>query len=248
MQRYFIDSNLVDKDLKKAIIKDLDFHHIKNVMRMKINDEIIVCFDNLQYRAKIASFLKDYVEITLIEEIKQKNELFRNITIAHGLTTREKREEVIDKITALGCYTYIPVLLKKCVVKLNDHYQKQTERFNRIAKEAAEQSQRSKILEVQDPIPFKELLKKTNDYDICLFASTKQDPKDLTFWNVLNNPKYQNILILIGPEAGIDDLEEETLIKANWHPITLGKRILRTELAPVMIMSIISFFDDQEVK
>ena len=130
--------------------------------------------------------------------------------------------------------------MKKSVVKLvKEKEQKQTERLQKIAKEASEQSHRTKILKVELPITFNELLKLEKNYDICLYASTILDPKDESFKSIIRNQKYKNILILVGPEAGIDDAEISRL--ASWTPITLGPRILRTEVAPLYIMSSISY-------
>ena len=174
------------------------------------------------------------------EELHEEKELPRNVTIAHGLVSREKKEETIQKITQLGAVGYIPVLMKKSIVKLNKEKEdKQTERLQKIAKEASEQSHRVKELKVNLPITFSELLKLEKEFDICLYASTVLNPKDESFKQIIRNIKYQNILILVGPEAGIDESEIQKL--KNWVPITLGPRILRTEVAPLYIMSAISY-------
>ena len=130
--------------------------------------------------------------------------------------------------------------MKKSIVKLNKEKEdKQTERLQKIAKEASEQSHRVKELKVNLPITFSELLKLEKEFDICLYASTVLNPKDESFKQIIRNIKYQNILILVGPEAGIDESEIQKL--KNWVPITLGPRILRTEVAPLYIMSAISY-------
>ena len=238
MQRYFVDKTNVS--LPFIYITGDDCHHIKNVMRMNIKDQVIVSDQDNSWIAIIKSIENQQVTLEVEEELKENKELPVNVTIAHGLVSREKKEETIQKITQLGAVSYIPVLMKKSVVKLvKEKEQKQTERLQKIAKEASEQSHRTKILKVELPITFNELLKLEKNYDICLYASTILDPKDESFKSIIRNQKYKNILILVGPEAGIDDAEISKL--ASWTPITLGPRILRTEVAPLYIMSSISY-------
>lgn len=241
MQRYFINEENVLLDANKIIIKGKDVHHIKNVMRMKIGDEIICSTEHNSYLVKITS-INDFVETSIIDKLNKSNELMVEVTIAHGLTTREKREEVIQKITQLGALKYIPVLTEKSVVKISDNIEKQTERLNKIAKEASEQSQREKILKVSLPISINELIKLKDEYDVSFIASTKLDAKINNLNKNLKNKK--KILIVIGPEAGFSEKEENKLMENGFIPISLGKRILRCEVAPLYIMSVISYLDE----
>lgn len=238
MQRYFVDKNNIN--LPYIYITGDDCHHIFNVMRMKIGEMVYISDRETSYKAVIQQMEKERITLIVEQELDEQKELPRNITIAHGLVSREKKEETIQKITQLGAVAYIPVLMKKSVVKLNkEKEEKQTERLQKIAKEASEQSHRIKELKVNLPITFNELLKLEKNYDICLYASTVLDPKDESFKQIIRNSKYTNILVLVGPEAGIDESEISKL--TNWTPITLGPRILRTEVAPLYIMSAISY-------
>ena len=112
--------------------------------------------------------------------------------------------------------------------------------MQKIAKEASEQSHRTKILEVKEAVSFKEFLKMSKDYDLCLYAYENSNKED-SFKNLLKNKKYKNILILVGPEGGISEKEVKLLNEANFYPVTLGPRILRTQVAPLYIMSAISY-------
>jgi 16S rRNA (uracil1498-N3)-methyltransferase len=238
MQRYFVEKSSVI--LPNIYITGDDCHHIKNVMRMNIGDKVYVSDQDNSWIAIIESIDLNQVVLKVEKELDEQKELPLNITIAHGLVSREKKEETIQKITQLGAVSYIPVLMKKSVVKLvKEKEQKQTERLQKIAKEASEQSHRTKLLNVELPITFNELLKLENNYDICLYASTVLNPKDQSFKKIIKEQKYNNILILVGPEAGIDESEISKL--TNWTAITLGPRILRTEVAPLYIMSAISY-------
>ncbi len=240
MQRYFVNKEAIDEISMTATISGSDVHHITIVMRMQLNDKIYLCDNDKSYIAKITYFDEEVVKLELIEKLEGNPELPINVTIAHGLVNREKKEETIQKITQLGAVKYIPVLMKKSIVKIvKEKEQKQTERLQKIAKEASEQSHRIKELIVENPITFKELLKRSNEYDACLFASTVEDAKSTTFKQVLKNASIKNILVLVGPEAGIDQAEIDIL--KGWIPITLGPRILRTEVAPLYIMAAISY-------
>ena len=131
--------------------------------------------------------------------------------------------------------------MERCNVKLNDEkLNKKVDRMNKIAKEASEQSHRTRKLVVESPIDFKNLLKFKNEYDLCLYAYEVID-KDESLKNILKQKKYQNILILVGPEGGISLKEVEMLNSVGFIPISLGPRILRTEVAPTYVMAAISY-------
>ena len=216
MQRYFILDNNIDLINKTIMITNNDVHHIKNVMRMKLDDNIICCDNKNSYLCKIITITNEYVKAEILDKISESNELDVDITIAHGLTTREKREEVIDKITELGAINYIPILCEKSVVRISDNIIKQTERLQKIAKEASEQSQRSRILNVCLPISIDELINKKNEFDLLFIASTRIDPN---VNNLIKNIKPQSkILFLVGPEAGFSLLEEQKLLDAGFIP------------------------------
>lgn len=240
MQRYFVDKSTIDYQSKNVVLSGNDAYHIRVVMRMKINDLIYLCDNEKSYIGKIIDITEDQVIAILIEELDSNPELDVEVTIAHGLVCREKKEDTIQKITQLGAVKYIPVQMKKSVVKIiKEKEQKQTERLQKIAKEASEQSHRIKELEVVNPILFNELLKLKDSYDACLYASTVEDSNSVTFKKIIKDVNIKKILVLVGPEAGIDKSEIELL--NGWIPISLGPRILRTEVAPLYIMSAISY-------
>lgn len=239
MQRYFIKEKNVSNHF--VYINGDDYYHITKVMRMEIGDKIIVC-DNFQsWLCKIEQFTSDTVVASILERLDEKKELPIKITIAHGVVRREKMEEVIDKITQLGANQYIPVIMEYCNAKLNDDkLERKLERMNKIAKEASEQSHRTHLLEVHKPISFNELINRKNQFDLCLYAY-EVISKDKSLKEILQNEKFDNILILIGPEGGISEKEAELLNKNSFIPVSLGPRILRTEVAPSYILSAISY-------
>ena len=191
MQRYFVESSNIINGY--VYINGEDYHHITKVMRMKIDDEIIVCDNQDSYLCKIIEINAECVTSQIFKKLDEKKELPVNVTIAQGVVRREKAEEVIDKITQLGANKYLMVNMERCNVKLND------EKLN------------------------------------------KKVDKDESLKNILKQKKYQNILILVGPEGGISLKEVEMLNSVGFIPISLGPRILRTEVAPTYVMAAISY-------
>ena len=156
MQRYFVESSNIINGY--VYINGEDYHHITKVMRMKIDDEIIVCDNQDSYLCKIIEINAECVTSQIFKKLDEKKELPVNVTIAQGVVRREKAEEVIDKITQLGANKYLMVNMERCNVKLNDEkLNKKVDRMNKIAKEASEQSHRTRKLVVESPIDFKNL-------------------------------------------------------------------------------------------
>ena len=241
MQRYFINESesLIDLSNNLLVVKGDDAHHMINVMRMSIGDKIYACFDNKTFIASISSMSKRDVTLDIIEEVIENKELPCVVTIAQGLVRKEKMEEVIDHITEMGASFYLPVMMKRSNVKVNaEKGDKKLIRFNKIAKEAAEQSHRTKKLEVLDLVSFKDFIKFSKDYDLCLVCHVDYS-NPLYIGDVI---KDQNkILVLVGPEGGIDDSELCMLRENGFKMVSLGKRVLRTEVTPSYVMSIIDY-------
>lgn len=238
MQKYFVNPNNFYNNYTEVIIDKSDSIHIVKVMRMRIGDEVLVSDNTDSYLAKIKVLDINGVVLEIVEKLDNNPELNVKVSIAQGVVRKNKMEEVISKITALGAYKYIPVNMERSEIKIKE------EKYDRqlsIIKEASEQSMRNRLMVLSPTISFKELLKEKESYDVCLFASTKASIDNSNFKNVLRNKNNQSILIVVGPEGGISLKEEALMEQAGFLPISLGPRILRTELAPVYIMSAVSY-------
>ena len=239
MQRYFVEKDAIT--FPYIYITGDDCHHIGMVMRMKPKDKVYISDQERSFIAEILDIKKEQVTLIIVEELHEEKELPYNVTIAQGLVRREKMEEVIDYITELGAYSYIPVVMSRSIVKVNlEQMEKKNTRYTKIAKEAAEQSHRLKIMKVKNVESWKNFLKCSKDYDLCLYAY-EASAKDDSLKQLLRTKKYQNILVLVGPEGGISEKEVEDLKANNFLPITLGPRILRTQVAPLYVMSALSY-------
>lgn len=231
MQRYFS----VDKNLNLSLS---DKHHIINVMKMKVNEKIEIVWDKKVYVCKLEKISKKDVSYSVIEEKNENNELNVKVTIAVSLVNEKKLDFILQKCTELGAYDFILINSERSKIKIDEKKEKKLERWNMITKEAAEQSKRNIKPVVRDIITLDELVKL--DYDTKITCSTKKVSKSIK--NVLqNSTNCDKLIIVVGPEGGLANLEEEKLIKSGYIPITLGNMILRTETVPIYIMSVVNY-------
>ncbi|MGI6759117.1 MAG: 16S rRNA (uracil(1498)-N(3))-methyltransferase [Bacilli bacterium] len=242
MQRYFVKNKSIFNN--KITINDGDCYHMYRVMRMVPGDTVLACDeDQNTYLCQIDTISDREVVLTILETVKQNSEMKIKVTIAQGLIRREKQEEVVQKITQLGAYAYLPVEMDYSIVKVKaDKTQRKIERMEKIAKEAAEQSHRSAILKVLEPVSFKEFVDLSDQYDLCLYAYEEVAKSgESALKRILTDFKGTKILILFGPEGGISNTEAQILSERGFYPVELGPRILRTETAPLYFLSAISY-------
>ena len=231
MQRYFIDKNQINNNI--ITITGDDVHHIKTVMRMRINEKVLVCDEDKTYLCSIIS-ISNTVEVEILETLEENVEMDINVTVAHGLVRREKMEEVVRRLVELGCYSYIPVNMTRSVVK---HKEINIDRLNKIIKEASEQSMRLDIPNVKIERNKDNL---ENLVGLKLLCSTQE--KDKTVKNLLKNTRnYDKINIMIGPEGGFSLKEEIYFEKKGFTKVSLGSQIMRVETVPVFLASIIRY-------
>lgn len=231
MQRYFAK----EKQLNEFVLYDSDLHHIKNVMRNKINDQIEVVYENKVYICNIINL--EPLSLEIINESYEDNELKVNLTVAVSLVQEQKFDLILQKLTELGVSTIIPVKTERSIVKLDEKkVEKKLQRWQMICKEASEQSHRTKIPKVKKIMTLKEL---TNiDNNLKLICSLNESTLPLNSY--LTN-EIKEILFAIGPEGGFSQKEEEMLLNNNFKAVTLGKRVLRVETATIYVASIINY-------
>lgn len=220
-----------------------DVRHLKNVLRMKPGDELLISSgSNTDYRCHISeiSDLSVRAEIDGVDE--QGRELESKVYLFQGLPKGDKMELIIQKMVELGAFCIVPVAMKRSVVKLDGKKcEAKVKRWNMIAESAAKQSKRSIIPEVADVCSFKEALAMAEKLDVKLLPYECADGMEKTRNIIRDIQPGQSIGIFIGPEGGYE-LEELSLAKSmGWEEITLGKRILRTETAGMMLMSVLMY-------
>ncbi|MGB7530970.1 MAG: 16S rRNA (uracil(1498)-N(3))-methyltransferase [Bacilli bacterium] len=236
MQRYFLKNEAIKG--KKALIRGGDHHHIRNVMRMRSGDKVSLCDeDGNAFLAEIAEIRTEETLLNILEKIESESELGAAVTIAMGLVRREKQEEVLRRITELGAAGFLTVSMERSVVKAREK-SAHLERQKRIAKEAAEQSQRRRIPNVYGNLSFEEFLDFSDQFEIRIFAyEERAHEKDAAFKRLIRASLGKEVLVLVGPEGGISPGEADALKERGFVSVGLGPRILRVETAPLYIMS-----------
>ena len=228
MQRYFAEK----KENDKFILLDSDLHHIKKVMRMNPDDEVIVVYQDKSYLC----FLNNNYEILLKEELTEQNDLLPYVSLIVPVLKEQKLDYILQKSTELGVSKIILYYSERGIVKENDKSLKKIQRWKMILKEASEQSHRNTIPEIEI-MSLDEITKLEGLNIVC---STIE--KSTTIKNILKtNSKYDRINLVIGPEGGLSNKEETKLLDNDFIPVTLGKRILRVETVPLFIMSIVNY-------
>ena len=238
MQKYFIS----DEDFKNLTITSDDSFHIKNVMRLKAGDEILIGNNSKCYNARLTSVNKN-VTFEIINERIGNTELPVFVSLFQGYPKLDKLSDIIKHSTELGVYEIIPTIMKRSLFKLDkDKKDNKLIRFNKIAKEAAEQSYRMIVPKVTDISYLKDIDFSKFDHKILCFEEDAKDGKLTGLSSVIKNIKPNDkIAIVIGPEGGIDMDEYNYLIEKGFISCALGKRILRTETASFYALSAISY-------
>lgn len=246
MPKFFVRDGQIENNTIK--VEGQDVNHIRNVLRQKVGDEIIICNSDKQknYLCDIQKIEKETIECKIVRELEDFKSNVK-VTIMQGIPKKDKMELVIQKSVELGCFDIQPVEMERCVVKLQEKdKKKKQERWQKIAEVAAKQCDRDFIPKVNNIMKLKDICKILNEYDIVILAYEKEEKTTLKETLKKIKEKYGEkevkIAVIIGPEGGID-LKEVEMIKENDNVITvtLGKRILRTETVALNVLSIIMY-------
>lgn len=232
MQRYFSDKNLDIFELSSG-----DSYHIIKVMRNNIGDKVEVVIDKCLYICEIIK-ISDLVTVRRLEEVECDSELPCYVTIAQSLVKEQKMDLILQKSCELGVSEIIPVNTTRSIVKLDKKETKKVERWNKILKEASEQSKRVVIPKVNGIMDIKDLC--NLEYDIKILCTVNELSMSLkeVLEKDLNNLR---ILLVIGPEGGFTESEENLLIDNGFISTSFGRRVLRTETASLYTLSIINY-------
>lgn len=231
MQRYFLESKK-DNNLN---FYEKDLHHIKHVMRFKVNDQIEAIWNQQVYLCNIDNLEPFSVSIVKIIDQEPMNKF--NLTIAVSLVQEQKFDLILQKLTELGVSEIIPVKTERSIVKIDDtKLTKKYQRWNTICKEASEQCHRIDIPKIDKVLSLKELTQiTTQEKFICSLTDTSKP------LNEYLTKELKEALFIIGPEGGFSKQEENYLLENNFHPITLGTQVLRVETATIYVASIINY-------
>lgn len=241
MQHFFVIPEQVGET--EIYVTGQDVNHMKNVLRMKIGEQVEISDgNNKKYLCEVSAYEDEQAVLRILEFREADTELKSRLYLFQGLPKNDKMELIVQKAVELGAYEVIPVSMKRCVVKLDaKKAAKKVERWNSISESAAKQAGRSIIPKVSDVVSYREALERAEQMDVVLVPYELEEGMAETKKLLHQIQPGQSVGIFIGPEGGFEREEVEQAIEAGAHPVTLGRRILRTETAGFTMLSILMF-------
>lgn len=246
MHHFFVTPEQVKEN--QIWIEGSDVNHIKNVLRMKVGEELHISDgNNKKYLCEIMSIEATKICLSVKEELMCDTELPSRIYLFQGLPKSDKMELIVQKAVELGVYEIIPVATKRAVVKLDEKKAtKKVERWNSIAEGGAKQSGRNRVPVVADVMSYKEAIQYAKELDVVLIPYELAEGMEETRRIIEGIEPGQSVGIFIGPEGGFEVEEVEFAVGQGAKTVTLGKRILRTETAGLTMLSILMYHLESE--
>ena len=246
MSHFFITSDQIAGD-ELTIIGD-DVNHMKNVLRMRVGEAFTAADDmGVFYRCEIQNLEKQEITAKILWKEEGSSELSSKIYLFQGLPKSDKMELIIQKAVELGAYEIVPVSTKRAIVKLDAKKEaSKLKRWQAIAEGAAKQSGRMLVPQIHELMTFSEALQmaKTLDINVIPYECAKGMNGTREIFGSIK--PGMSVGIFIGPEGGFEESEVEKAKEAGVHPVTLGKRILRTETAGLTTLSILMYLLEEE--
>ncbi len=226
MNRFFTDEPVVNNTVT---LSDDSVHHIKNVIKLTEGEQLVLVKNKKELLCRIDKIEKNSIIVYVLEEYEGATEPPYQVTLFQGIAKGDKLDFIVEKAVEAGAAAIMPVKMQRCIAKIEGKdVAKKTERFQKIAKSAAQQCGRMVIPEVFEPKTLKQV--NWDAFDLKLLCY--EDENKTTLKEVLKkNPSFQKIALVIGPEGGISPEEVQFLTKAGFSSVSLGKRILRCETA-----------------
>jgi 16S rRNA (uracil1498-N3)-methyltransferase len=242
MNRFYITSKIEGDSL--TINDNNQLHHIKDVLRLKVNDKVTV-FDNTgnEYLCSVAELGNKQV-ILGVRDKKPAKRTRTRLTVACAIPKKAKMDEIIDKLTQLGVDIIIPLETERVLVRMDTETKKaRLKRWQKIAQSAAEQSQRATVPLVEAIETMKEVLVLSRNFNLKLIATLSGERKHVR--KVISEAKPGSILILIGPEGDFTRGEVELATNVGFVPVSLGDYVLRVDTAAISLVSYIKLSLDE---
>lgn len=236
--RFFISPDQVRGD--RIAVKDEDVRHIATVLRLKTGDELLLCDgQGTDYRVRIVGAEKKEILTEIVGRARREVRGPR-ITLGQGLPKSDKMDFIAQKATELGVSGIVPLITERTIVKVKNE-EKRASRWQKIAREAAMQSNRPDIPRVEPITAFRDFLM-THDPGPITLLLLPWEGATLPIKSVLHqNPAVENIVVLIGPEGGFSQPEADLAKEKGFYLVSLGPNILRTETAALAALSMIGY-------
>ncbi|HLB06013.1 MAG TPA: 16S rRNA (uracil(1498)-N(3))-methyltransferase [Thermodesulfobacteriota bacterium] len=237
MHRFYIDERMSVGG--EAYIKGPEARHVKDVLRLKVGDKVVL-FDGsgMEFSGEITGIARDQVSVDILEGKEGETESPIEIILGQGIPKSDKMDLIVQKSTELGVSKIVPIFTERVVPK--SFSPNKLERWRRIAIEACKQSGRVTVPEVLEPIRFEEFVKNADIPSLCLIPW--EEEKETSLEKVLPAALISGkVTLIVGPEGGLAGPEIELARRGGFTPVSLGKRILRTETVSISLLSIIQY-------
>lgn len=241
MHRFFAEPGQIGE--KEIVITGADVNHIRNVLRMRTGEEVLIADGRgAEYRCKLTDLSENEVRAQILWKLDGNAELASAITLFQGLPKSDKMDLIVQKCVELGVDRIVPVSTKRAVVKLDAKKEEtRLKRWNTISESAAKQSGRGVIPEVSGVMSFEKALEEAKKLEVLLIPYERAEHMAETRRVMGEIRPGQSVGVFIGPEGGFEESEVEEAVAAGARAITLGRRILRTETAGLAVMAMLGY-------
>ncbi len=243
--RFFVDKKIINS--QRVVLEGEEHNHLSRVIRKKPGDTVFL-FDETgtTYLAKIESISQNKTELSLIKK-DSKKEAGTEIILGQAMLKLKKMEFILQKATELGIHTFIPIKSERTIMKIKDGWEQKLMRWKKICLSAAKQSGRSTLVKIMPPVSIQELVIKFDSANkIILSEKAEKSLKEIILLPLLSRNDNLEIppstIILIGPEGGWTDKEEEYIVMNGYTRACLGDLVLRSETAAISAVSAFSLF------
>ena len=236
MANFYISREDINENI--AEIEGEEATHISRVLRMKKGDEVTLCDgEGTFYEAVLKDFSDKKVTAEIVSSRKAETEPSVKLTIFQGVPKNPKLEAIVQKATEIGVVRIVPVDTVRAVAKLDKAAK--VDRLRKIAREAAKQSKRGIVPEVTDSVSFKEAVKMAAEADLAIIPY--EEEREVSLKCALSGKNPQSFSVMKGREGGFEKEEIALAKEAGIISVTLGKRILRTETAPLAVSAAVLY-------
>ena len=241
MHHFFVKKHQITGDT--AYIMEEDYNHAANVLRLSAGEAVLLSDEEgRDYLCSVEEILPQAqkISLTVLEEQMENHELPARVWLFQGLPKSDKMEFIIQKATELGVSDIVPVDMKNCVVKLDEKKaESKRKRWQAIAESAAKQSKRSLIPTVHPVTRFTDAVRMAEEFAVKILPYEAEEGIAGMCEAIVSFLPGRDIAVMIGPEGGFDHMEVKLASNRGFRPVSLGKRILRTETAAIAVLSMI---------
>jgi 16S rRNA (uracil1498-N3)-methyltransferase len=239
--RFFLPQAQIEHPI--SIITGEDVNHIKNVLRLKLGNHIIL-FDGTgtEYRARIVELSSNSTAVEILEKKRSTSESPVHISIGQAFLKEKKMDLLIRQVTELGINHWRPFFSERSIPTPDQkRIYSRTQRWEKIMIEAVKQCGRSYLMEIGQPVSFAEMLKLANNADVkIMFWENAVNVLSPDTFSIDKN-EIRSVYSIIGPEGGFCDIEGKQAMEAGFFPVKIGPRILRAETASIAVCTLLQY-------